>query len=86
MLKNIQEELQARGIEIDINTFTNHDNFGINLALARYLKLSFKIILTLSVLYSIYALSTQSNKECIKAILALSYIYCENDNFLNIKK
>jgi hypothetical protein len=42
MLKNIQEELQARGIEIDINTFTNHDNFGINLALARYLKIILK--------------------------------------------
>jgi hypothetical protein len=39
ILNSIREELQSKGIFIDISTFTNHDNFGVNMALGKYLKI-----------------------------------------------
>jgi hypothetical protein len=83
MLKDIQHELNARGIQLDISTFTNHDNFGVNMALAKYLKLILKDCYnTVSSLNYLQQLAVKSNEERIQEILAISNILCENDNFV----
>jgi len=40
MVKSIPEELRSKDICLDINTFSNHDNFDINMGLASYLKIN----------------------------------------------
>jgi len=42
MVKDIEKDLRKKGIKFNIGVFTNHDNFGIILALAIYLKIILK--------------------------------------------
>jgi hypothetical protein len=83
ILSDIQGELQAKGIDINICTFTNHDNFGVNMVWARYLKVILKDNYnTISSLNYIQQLACKNNKERLEEILAMSTLQCENDNFV----
>lgn len=42
MVREIERDLVKQGIKLNISTFTNHDNFGLIIELARYLKIILK--------------------------------------------
>jgi hypothetical protein len=83
MISEIKHELANKGIKLSISTFTNHDNFGIILAFAIYLKIILKDNYnSISNFEYLKQLGNPITNEILVQVLTKVNLICENDNFI----
>lgn len=80
---NIRDKLNENKIYLNMGLFTNHDNYGINIALSPFLKIIIQECYNrLSELEYIKQLKCKGNSKIIDKLLKEAIINCINKNFI----